>query len=388
MTQFATCLKQFWDFVPKCIPHPHVTEMAKKTDNVLLDILEKNENINTDMIDILNHIYEQYVPVVPEALGENVTERMVFEGDQLTNERAHSAQLNMANGINSSSMLMGILHRTEGLHLCMNTCLYILETFYSSTSVRDIIPFENTGGQEKYHTGHDKCGIVVEGVTVAVMMESDERYDGLHNYAVSFMKVALLLREIRDAYKMGDGNRLFRNFKFLLLYFDQSVHFKYRSWVWRMLAYDLGLLLEYERYAYGWNMSVNVVGSIHSCIANDSLVETHVHKVKEMMRAQGTNVSYEAVRQACKCLGMVQSLLDEMSSFVSGRHADYTQHKTEDVTAMSSALLNMENIQHQATAEHANFPNFPNDLLSSVDLMKFNGWLHNQKTRAARDMQF
>lgn len=90
------------------------------------------------MIDILNHIHEEYVPFVAETLGENVIERMVFGGDLLTNERAYYAQLNMANGINSASRLMGILYRTEGLHLSMNTCLYILETFYSSTSVRDI----------------------------------------------------------------------------------------------------------------------------------------------------------------------------------------------------------------------------------------------------------
>ena len=57
---------------------------------------------------------------------------------------------------------------------------------------------------------------------------SDEVYDGKLNYSSAFMKVSLLYRDIVDAYKMGDGSRVFHNIKFIMLHFDRGHHIKYR----------------------------------------------------------------------------------------------------------------------------------------------------------------
>ena len=75
-------------------------------------------------------------------------------------------------------------------------------------------------------------------------------HDGRFSYALAFMKVALLYRDTVYCYKMGDGDRLFRNLKLLMLHFGRGKHTKYRLWVWRMLAYDIGLLSEAERFMY------------------------------------------------------------------------------------------------------------------------------------------
>ena len=63
--------------------------------------------------------------------------------------------------------------------------------------------------------------------------EPAEEVDGVFNYASAFVKVALLYRDTHDAYSMGDGDRLFRNLKFLLLHFDKGHHIKYRLWSFR-----------------------------------------------------------------------------------------------------------------------------------------------------------
>ena len=81
------------------------------------------------------------------------------------------------------------------------------------------------------------------------------------------MKVALLCRELHDAYKMGDGSRVFRDIKFLMLHFDRGHNIKYRLWMFRMLAYDLALLSEHERFIYRNNLAINMVGGYRNCIA-------------------------------------------------------------------------------------------------------------------------
>jgi hypothetical protein len=98
--------------------------------------------------------------------------------------------------------------------------------------------------------------------------EKASNYDGKYNYASSFMKKAMLFRDTRDCFKMGDGNILFRNLKFLLLHFDVGKHTKYRLWSYRLLAYDLGLLSVSEQFIYRNNISVNMIGGTRNCIAN------------------------------------------------------------------------------------------------------------------------
>lgn len=96
--------------------------------------------------------------------------------------------------------------------------------------------------------------------------EADEHFDGKMNYASAFMKVALLFRDTVDAYKMGDGGRVFRNLKFLILHFDRGKHIKYRLWLWRMMTYERALLSEYERYAYINNIAINMTGGVYESV--------------------------------------------------------------------------------------------------------------------------
>ena len=84
--------------------------------------MDKNENLHDDMISILEHIHQKYIA---HTSGENaeVTERKVFGGDVLTNERAYTAQLAMLNCETNYHQLGGVIHRPEGLHRMMNFLL-------------------------------------------------------------------------------------------------------------------------------------------------------------------------------------------------------------------------------------------------------------------------
>ena len=219
----------------------------------------------------------------------------------------------------------------------------------------------------------------------AQRLEEDENFDGIYNYTMSFMKAALLLREMQDAFKMGDGERVFRNIKFLLLYFDRGHHIKYRLWTFRMMAYDLALLSEEERFVYKNNIAINLVGGVRNCIANDNLVEINVHNVKECMRAMGANLTFKSTRRAAMCLDTVGAITEELATEKSGRHTD--ANTDQDVMLMAATLLAENVMQHIPGREHTTFPNFAHDLLSSVNLVDLNNWLNDQKSRAYNEMQ-
>ena len=130
LVKHVGCLKKYKDSVPKFISHPHLNELANKSNFALLDVLDKSENKSEDMITILEHIHTKYIAHT-EVDNANVIKKKVFGGDVLTNERAYSAQLAMLNGEADYQRLTGIVHRPEGLHRMMNLLLVSKLSSYS-----------------------------------------------------------------------------------------------------------------------------------------------------------------------------------------------------------------------------------------------------------------
>ena len=151
-----------------------------------------------------------------------------------------------------------------------------------------------------------------------------------------------------------------------------------------MLANDTALLSEYERYAYKFNIGVNLTGGIRNCIPNDHLVENHVHKVKELMRAMGANIKYSATRKAAKCLSVVSEMTSKLSDKKSGTHSEA---KTATyVIQAAKALVSDQLLNRIPGREHKTFPNFCADLLKDINLVELAKWLNTQKERAHLEM--
>ena len=507
LVKFLPCFNNFKSCIPPYIWHPHIQETSKKSEYDILDLLDKSENKSDDMLTILQEIHK-FIPCLNIYDEKNVLERITFGGDVLTNERAYTGQVNMVNVNSESGRMQGVIHRPEGLHMCMNLCKYMVETFCSTSSASDAgtlynlsvlvdrsrdmgldvtkqytssvnfiqdaldghivascmkilnmssvdsrtvcvqsIENENNNVKLDYmqknskdiiHTfvfnkkipcpaetmeqvtekskllkqtdkdGGYRCpfkgctkmyssngwlkshlkkihGVLIELAAPSLPEPARENEDGKLAYASAFMKVALLLRDTIYCYRMGDGDRLFRNIKFLLLHFDHGKHTKYRIWSFRMLAYVNALLSETEAYAYKWNISVNLTGKTRQCIANDHLVEINVHKVKESIRAMGANITYPAVRRSAKCIQPVSTLTDIFAKPVSGKHT--TANTTQDVTEIAHSLNGHNIFSQQAGREHRTFSGFSPDLLLNVDMNHLCKWLDGQKMRIYSEMQ-
>ena len=122
LVKYVPCLKKYDGCLPKWLPNAHIAETSKKTDYAILNLLDKSENKSDDMISILEHIHEHYIPCT-QGESPSVIQKKVFGGDVLTNERAYSAQLAMLNSPTDFEQLAGVIHRPEGLHRMMNLLL-------------------------------------------------------------------------------------------------------------------------------------------------------------------------------------------------------------------------------------------------------------------------
>jgi hypothetical protein len=129
----------------------------------------------------------------------------------------------------------------------------------------------------------------------------------------SLVYMLLLLRDLWNAYKMCDGDRIFRDLKLALLYFYPTGHSKYRLWVWRMLAYNTSVLSARKAFEYRWNMCANTSGGISSNIPDDNLVELHVKKLKDLLRQQGSNVTFQSASTAASTMQFLDKVKENLN---------------------------------------------------------------------------
>ena len=205
----------------------------------------------------------------------------------------------------------------------------------------------------------------------------------------SFAKCALLLRDTYDAYRHGDGNRIFRNAKFEMLTCDVSHHTKYRLWLWRMLAYECALLSPQDAYEYKWNTTVNLAGGEGNRIANDNLVELNVHALKRKLQAQGANMTFKSAENACELLQVVDGLADNLNSQCGVNPAGKSRppvEKAKDLDIMVKELSRVNFLSHVCDRSLQSYRNFV-DPLHKVSISKLWKWISEQKKRASVEME-
>ena len=99
LTQYIKELQPLSKVVPKHIMHEYSAEMSKKSEVVVLDVLMKNENCSSDMVDIMK--------TMQEYLGESYPSehRVASGGDHQTCERQLGAQRHMMDPVERLELL-------------------------------------------------------------------------------------------------------------------------------------------------------------------------------------------------------------------------------------------------------------------------------------------
>lgn len=219
-------------------------------------------------------------------------------------------------------------------------------------------------------------------------LDSKDSHDHVAIWKAAFMKMALILRDTTDAYKQGDGNRVFLNAKFEMLYASVARHSKYKLWLWRFLAYEASLLTPKQAEDYKWNCSANLRGGIGNNIPNDNLVELMVQQVKKRIKEQGTNFTYDSARKVVKSTQIQEELKENVADQISGgkKGKKITKHeRSVDVALIVEELLKGNVFGYVPGRSFDSFLNYK----TPFDCIKFNDlhtWITKQKQRAAAEI--
>lgn len=121
LINYVDFLKPLQKCVPVCITHDFMDKTKQKSVILNCDLVEASENSSEGMITILQNVNKLVFQAVEK--DQKITDRVVFGGDVLTNERAFAAQEAMQNARSDYDMLGGLVHRPEGFHREMNFLL-------------------------------------------------------------------------------------------------------------------------------------------------------------------------------------------------------------------------------------------------------------------------
>ena len=136
--------------------------------------------------------------------------------------------------------------------------------------------------------------------------------DDAYNYQCNLLDQGLLYMNFVDAIAEGDGNRIIRCWKYLLLHFYAEGKTKYAIEAQYLLLQQHCLLSPRQAFRQRWNRSVNNKGGAGKNVPLDLDLEHDNNYLKESVKKMGHNITTTAVSRACKVLKLSRHLCDNL----------------------------------------------------------------------------
>ncbi len=202
--------------------------------------------------------------------------------------------------------------------------------------------------------------------------------DRVHNYARVLCHAASLAMEFTDAWSEGDGPRVLRCWKVLLLHFFAGRRTKYALEALR-IQIQLATLSPDLVHQLTWGRFVSSHGGKGRNIPCD-LHNEHVNKLfKDIIRNMGANfteVASTRVARAVTTLGHVVKIFDTHTGINPRSSAHSRKSDDEDVKKVVKALMEQKILTVQSTPRsHTAFSNMTANPLQSLNRHKLEEWI-------------
>ena len=205
--------------------------------------------------------------------------------------------------------------------------------------------------------------------------------DKVYSYSRMFCHFGSIALEFHNAGLWGDGDRIDRCWKILLLHFHCDKCSKY-AWEALKLRFQLEYLPPSLAYQVKWGRFVNVRGGEGNNIPCD-LYNEHLNKLfKEIIQNMGSNLTERAAQRAARSVSTLHEftrVFDDQTyiPFTSSTHT--TKSDKDDVEKVVTVLLKNKNLQIIKGRKHAMFSNIEDDPLHGLDRKKMFEWIEKKK---------
>ena len=209
--------------------------------------------------------------------------------------------------------------------------------------------------------------------------------DCVQAYSKKLMTLGLVWLGFDDAIKEGDGDRVLRYWKFLLLLFKMDNRRNYSCEAAKLLLDYQYFLSPRQAAQLKWSRFVNTHGRKACNIPGDLHLEHLNHRVKNALAHLGSNVTLKAVDRIGKAIGAVNHVCSTFENQMikthgSERHAGAAFGK--DLTAIVTCLEDAMVFNNIAGRKHRVFT-FTATYLERVDLPRTITWIKEQYMKYA-----
>ena len=214
--------------------------------------------------------------------------------------------------------------------------------------------------------------------------------DGVFNYAAAVLNDCLLLMELRDAIHEGDGDRIIRIWKFMLVYYRSGNHTNYALEAFHLQCMVNAVATPRVAHQLTWSRVVNTRGGPGNNIPIDLHNERLNRILKNSIGDMGANVSEKAIVKRSKSLKGVIDILDAFDSDTeinpsSSHHSMPSQRKDEDTVL--EQLLKTKVFDYTPGRKHKSFSSILPNVSGHINAAKFFQWLQEQKQKMLKQKE-
>ena len=198
------------------------------------------------------------------------------------------------------------------------------------------------------------------------------------NYVKTALGMCLMALDFTDARKHGDGERLIRLYKFLILQFRAVRKDNYALYSLRLIMLIKALLTPKLSHQLTWNRFVNRNGKVDSNNECDKELEMLNKDTKGLVRGFHGKISEASIHRVSRSTQSMVEILDKADKEAgtksqSGKHARVGA--TEDVLCLVE-VLHHEDVFRSDRKLKA-LPNFKGSPYSGLDMEATWTWMHN-----------
>ena len=213
--------------------------------------------------------------------------------------------------------------------------------------------------------------------------ESDVQDDKIHNYSHHVVELGMVLMQLIDTAREGDGERSVRNWKLLTAYFKScSNHSKYALEGFNFISQVRALLSPRKAHEVIWSQFCSTQGGSGHNLPCDLRMEHFNNEMKKATNAMGANKTPKAVQrisQASAGIEAVAKVMDNVSFVPKMSNMHTYKSSTSDEEVIIQTLLDLKPFE-KSCREHCNFKSISFSALDRLDMVKFRDWIKkNQK---------
>lgn len=266
-----------------------------------------------------------------------------------------------------------------------------METLQDDPSPHILPPSLNT------HTKEEKNDILLslckallsDHVNMSMFNVSNaEDDDKILAYANELLSLGLLYTEFVDSIREGDGLRVLRCWRFLMLIFKANNRRNYAIEAFIILAQQQFILSGRQSQQLLYSRFINTHGLPGKNISCDLYMEHLNRHLKDGLRALGANKTPNAIQRLARCIAPIEEMLSNFDSIMkvykpSGMHKRLSADK--DMAMVIKELQNGKVFQHTSGRKHSSFSNFDR-ATSSLKIEDVKKWMKYQWIRLLAGM--